>query len=168
MSVDLILPLSMALAISAWTLVFAWYLHPLLARRAFEAAVEPLLLLHCFRYVGLMFLIPGVTASPLDARFAAPAAYGDLAAAGLAFISLGALRVNRPVALASVWVFNLWGFADLLNAVARGLKFTPDGALGATYWIPALVVPLLLVSHVYLFGRLLTEIRTARVATRRR
>ena len=36
-------------------------------------------------------------------------------------------------------------------AVARGLQFTPDGALGAAFWIPAAIVPLLLVTHGYVF-----------------
>ena len=45
------------------------------------------------------------------------------------------------------------------NAVARGLLFTPDGALGATFWIPAVIVPLLIVSHMYIFGRLWSEAR---------
>lgn len=121
------------------------------------------MLLHCFRYVGLMFLIPGVTSETLDARFAVPAAYGDLAAAGLAFAALAALRLSRPVALTVVWIFNIWGLADLFNAVARGVAYTPDGALGAAFWIPALFVPPLLVSHGCIFWRLLREMRNAPV-----
>ena len=60
MSIGLILPTSMVMAIIAWSLIFVWYVHPLLRTRPFEAAVRPLLLLHSFRYIGLMFLIPGV------------------------------------------------------------------------------------------------------------
>lgn len=110
-----------------------------------------------------MFLIPGVTSETLDARFAVPAAYGDLAAAGLAFAALAALRLSRPVALTVVWIFNIWGLADLFNAVARGVAYTPDGALGAAFWIPALFVPPLLVSHGCIFWRLLREMRNAPV-----
>ena len=164
MPIDLILPLSMTLAVTSWILIFVWYVHPVLRARSFADALQPLVLLHCFRYVGLMFLIPGVTAEPLDARFAVPAAYGDLAASGLAFAALTALRISRPVALTTVWIFNVWGLADLFNAVARGVAYTPDGALGAAFWIPAVFVPPLLVSHGYIFWRLLREVRSAGVA----
>lgn len=162
MPIDLILPISMLMAIVAWSLIFTWYIHPVLRDRSFQAAMRPLLLLHTFRYIGLMFLIPGVTAEVLDMRFAWSAAYGDLVAAFLAFAALGALYMHRTGGIVAVWIFNIWGLVDLLNAVARGILFTPDGALGAAFWIPALIVPLLLVTHVYIFVRLLGEMRTSR------
>lgn len=161
MPIDLILPLSMVMALVTWSLVFRWYFQPWLSRQTFAAAMKPLLLLHGFRYIGLMFLIPGVTAQPLDPRFAWPAAYGDLLAAVLALVALIAINARRSVALALVTAFNLVGFADLINAVARGIAFTPDGALGAAFWIPVLIVPLLIVTHVYIFARLIGELRTS-------
>ena len=159
MPVPLILPVGMTLGVIAWTLFFTWYVHPALHKKSFANAMRPLLLLHAFRYIGLMFLIPGVTAEPLDVRFASPAAYGDLVAALLALASLDVLRVNEKAGLTLVWIFNCWGLADLLNAVGRGLLFTPDGALGAAFWIPLLIVPLLVVSHIYIFNRLWAETR---------
>ena len=111
-----------------------------------SAAATPLLQVHTV----LMFLIPGVTTETLDMRFAWPAAYGDLVAALLAFAALGALYIHRVGGIVAVWIFNIWGLVDLLNAVARGFLFTPDGALGAAFWIPALIVPLLLVTHFYM------------------
>lgn len=160
MPLPLILPVGMTLGVVAWSLVFVWYVHPALRIRDFAEAMRPLLLLHAFRYIGLMFLIPGVTSEPLDTRFASPAAYGDLIAALLALASLHALRIHEKAGLALVWAFNVWGFADLLNAVIRGLLFTPDGALGAAFWIPLVIVPLLVVSHVYIFGQLWAESRS--------
>lgn len=159
MPIPLILPVGMMLGIIAWTLFFIWYVHPALRKKSFADTMRPLLLLHVFRYIGLMFLIPGVTAEPLDIRFASPAAYGDLVAALLALAALGTLQVNVRAGMALVWIFNLWGLADLLNAVGRGLLFTPDGALGAAFWIPLLIVPLLVVSHVYIYNRLWAETR---------
>jgi len=166
MPIELILPLSMAMGIIAWSLTLRWYIHPALRNLPFAQAMRPLLLLHGFRYIGLMFLIPGVTAELLDARFAGPAAYGDLIAAVLAFFALLALGVDRRVGLAAVLLFNIWGLMDLINAVARGILFTPDGALGATFWIPAVIVPLLVVTHVYIFARLIQEVRDATPAGR--
>lgn len=151
MPIDSILPVSIAFSFAAWTLIMHSYVHPVIKKYPIEKAIVPFLLLHTFRYVGLMFLVPGVTAEVLDTRFSHPAAYGDLIAAILAFVALGAIRLSAPWALASVWIFNIWGAVDLLNAVARGIMFTPDGHLGATYWIPATIVPLLLVTHAYIF-----------------
>jgi hypothetical protein len=157
MPIDFVLPLSMTIAVLAWVLILVWYVHPVLRARSFVEALRPMLLLHCFRYIGLMFLIPGVTATPLDPRFSIPAAYGDLVAAALAFAALAALRLSRSVALEVVWIFNVWGLADLLNAVARGIMYTPDAAFGAAFWIPALFVPPLLVSHGYIFWYLVRD-----------
>ena len=151
MPIDLILPLSITIAMIAWSLIIYWYVHPVLKKQPIEKALEPLIFLHCFRYIGLMFLIPGVTTELLDTRFSHPAAYGDLIAAVMAFIAIGAIRYQANWALVSVWVFNIWGMADLLNAVTRGILYINDGNFGAAYWIPATIVPLLLVTHVYIF-----------------
>ncbi len=168
MPVPVILPVGMTLGVIAWTLFFVWYVHPVLREQSFANAMRPLLLLHAFRYIGLMFLIPGVTAEALDTRFASPAAYGDLVAALLALAPLSILQVNEKAGLASVWIFNFWGLADLVNAVGRGLLFTPHGALGAAFWIPLVIVPLLIVSHIYIFHRLWTESRGDKNQNRQR
>jgi hypothetical protein len=46
------------------------------------------------------------------------------------------------------WIFNLSGSADLLNAFyqANNARLLP-GQLGATYFIPTFVVPILLITH---------------------
>ena len=159
MSVDLVLPVSIAFALTTWTLIFVWYVHPFARRFPMEKVLEPILVLHAFRYVGLMFLVPGVTTEPLDPRFADPAAYGDLIAAMLAVGALAMFRLRLPWRVGAVWLFNVWGLGDLLNAVARGLMYTPDGHLGATYWIPATIVPMLLITHVYVFYLLAAAFR---------
>ncbi len=159
MPVDLILPISISFSLLAWSLIMYWYIHPVAKEYPLERALIPFLLLHSFRYVGLMFLVPGVTTEVLDSRFSQPAAYGDLIAAILAFIAIAAIQLRARWSIASVWLFNIWGLADLLNAVARGIMFTPDGHLGATYWIPAIIVPLLLVTHGYIFILLIRDFR---------
>jgi hypothetical protein len=80
-------------------------------------ALMPLLLLHSFRHIGMAFLLPGVTATALDARFAIPAAYGDLLAAVLAFVAILALRQQWAAATPLVWLCNIVGTVDLLNAL---------------------------------------------------
>ena len=43
------------------------------------------------------------------------------------------------------------GTLDLLNAVTQGLRYTEGGNLGATFFIPQVVVPALLVTHAMVF-----------------
>lgn len=125
-------------------------------------ALRPLLILHSFRFIGLAFLVPGVVAPELSAAFARPAAYGDLIAAILALLALARLRSKLGMFL--VWVFNVWGSADLLYAFYQGnsVGFAP-GQLGAAYFIPTVVVPLLLITHGLVF-RLLLQGDNARAA----
>ena len=56
-----------------------------------------------------------------------PAAYGDLIAALLVLVALGAIRLRISWALALVWIFNIRGMADLLNTIIRGLIYIPAG-----------------------------------------
>src|SRR5262249_1201293 len=112
---------------------------------------------HTFRFVGLSFLVPGVVSPSLSSAFAVPAAYGDLIAAILAIIAIGALSAHATWAIAIVWLFNVWGAADLLNAIYQGqigVRIGP-GSLGAAFFIPTIVVPPLLVTHGLIFWLLL-------------
>ena len=87
--------------------------------------------------------------------FARPAAYGDLIAAVLALVALAGLASKFGIGL--VWVFNLWGVADLLYAFYQGLIGVgiKPGQLGAAFFIPTLAVPLLFVTHVLVFRLLM-------------
>jgi hypothetical protein len=152
---ELILPLTIAMSILSFTLIGTWYVWPALRPLPRAKALLPLLFLHSFRQIGLAFLITGVTAESLDPRFANPAAYGDLLAAVLALLAIAALRLRWPFAMLLVWIFNVAGFLDLLNALLQGLRLVPIGHLGATYFIPAFIVPALLASHVMVFMILL-------------
>lgn len=155
---NLLLPFSISLGLLMWSLVAKWYILPWMCERSLSQALTPLLLFNVLRYVGLAFLIPGVTAEPLDPRFANPAAWGDFAAALLALFALWALRQNWRHAGTIVWVFNLFGALDLLTAVSLGLRFTVDGHLGAAYFIPAMLVPAYLVAHATI---LIVQLRAA-------
>jgi hypothetical protein len=92
-------------------------------------------------------------ALPNILSFAAPAAYGDLLTTGLAGLSVFALWLRPGLALPLVWLFNLVGITDLLFAIYEGLVIgLPFFHLGVAWLIPTLYVPLLLVSHVTIFG----------------
>ena len=145
---------SIAFSFIAWGIVTTRYIWPELRLRQRAEALRPLLILHSFRFIGLAFLVPGVVSADLPSTFAHSAAYGDIIAATLALFSLLSLPSRAGVVVA--WIFNLWGSADLLNAFYQannaGLM---AGQLGATYFIPTLVVPLLLITHGLAFRVLL-------------
>ena len=149
------MPVSIVMGLLVFGLTARWYVAPALARLDRKTALTPFLLFHGTRYIGLAFLIPGVTAEPLDPRFADPAAYGDLLAAALALAALLALRLDWTIAIPLVWIFNIQGTLDLFNALFQGFRYNPIGHLGATYFIPAVVVPALLMTHAIVFWLLL-------------
>ncbi len=153
--------LNLTLSLLAFSLVAKWYVLPRLGTVPLRAALEPFLLLHSFRHIGLMFLANGAVKTTLPAAFAQPAAWGDLAASILAFVSLLALRRGWAGALGLVWAFNLVGTVDLFNAVGRGVMHNAAAGMGATFWIPSVVVPALLVTHALVFVLLVREQRTA-------
>jgi hypothetical protein len=148
------------------TLIFtiaAWiYVRPILRTHDLKTLLIPILLLHTFRHLGLMFLERGGTLPGMPPEFAIPAAYGDFLAAILAFLALFALLQNSKFSLLMVWIFNIEGTLDLLLAIVLGSIYESVHFMGAAYWIPAIWVPALLVTHFItfrlLFGRRKVEI----------
>jgi hypothetical protein len=137
---------SIAFSLIAWGIVTARYIWPELRDRQRVEALRPLLILHSFRFIGLAFLVPGVVSPDLPAAFAHPAAYGDIIAAIFALAAL--LLLPGAVGVAAAWIFNVWGAVDIFNAFYQanhaGLL---AGQLGAAFFLPTLVVPLLLITH---------------------
>ena len=167
MSVQLLFGISVAFGFVAWAVVTALYIWPELQVRSRKEALRPLLVLHGFRFIGLSFLVPGVVSPDLPIAFARDAAYGDIVSAILALAALATLRSGVGIALA--WTFNLWGSFDLLNAFyqANAAGLSP-GQLGAAYFIPTAIVPLLLITHGLMFRVLLQSQRGREVAASNR
>ncbi len=138
-------------AVAARLFVWPW-LQKTEPNRALSALVAP----HMFlRFIGLSFLVPGVVSPLLPAGFARPAAYGDLIAGLLAIVATLALVNHTSWANWSVWLFNIWGAADLLFAFYQGRQIgLHPGMLGAGFYLVTAVVPALLVTHVLIFGLL--------------
>ena len=131
------------------------YLWPRLPELSARTVVVPILLLHAFRHLGLMFLSPGATYPGMPPQFANPAAYGDLVAALLALAAIAALVGSARMSKALVWIFNVWGTLDLATAIVQGTLHGADKFMGAAYWIPTFWVPALLVTHYVTFVYLL-------------
>jgi len=121
------------------------------------AAQRAIATLHSFRFFGLVFIVPGVVGPNLPGSFATFAAYWDLATGVLAILALLTVRI-RPLFWLLVVAFNLVGAIDLIldyyHATQVGLPALA-GQLGATYAIPIIYVPVLMITHVVAFYLLL-------------
>jgi hypothetical protein len=145
---------SIVFSLIAWGIVAARYIWPELRLRERSEALRPLLILHSFRFIGLAFIIPGVVSTDVPAAFAHSAAYGDIIAAMLALLSL--LLLSGAAGVTAAWIFSVWGSVDILNAFYQanhaGLL---AGQLGAAFFLPTVIVPLLLITHGLVFRILL-------------
>jgi hypothetical protein len=159
MSPETVFRIHLVLGYVAWLLCFGVYVWPRLKSVDHIEAQRAIATLHSFRFFGLVFIVPGAVGPNLPAGFAAFAAYGDFATGMLAILALLAVKI-RPLFWALVVAFNLVGLADIIvdyyHAVQVNLP-AMAGELGATYAIPILYVPLLMITHVVALYLLLSS-----------
>ena len=154
---ELLFQVHLVLGYVAWLLCFRAYVWPKLKSVDPFEAQRAIATLHSFRFFGLVFILPGVVSPDLPASFAVFAAYGDFATGVLAMLALLTARI-RPLFWSFVVAFNLVGTTDLIldyyHAIQSDLP-ARAGELGATYAIPIIYVPLLMITHVAAFYLLL-------------
>jgi hypothetical protein len=148
---DRILTLNLVANTAIFYLAARIYLLPLLPRLRPQQVLVPILLLHSMRHLGMMFLTRGATYPGLSIYFARPAAFGDLMTAALALIAIPFVIRGSSYSKFAVWIFNVFGTADLLLAITLATIFNAPVSLGPSYWIPAFWVPSLLVTHYITF-----------------
>ncbi len=135
--------------------IYAW---PMLRSLPRANALRILSSLHAFRFLGMNFLVVGFVSPALNSAVGSQIAWGDFVAAVLALFSIATLTRGWAFAVPLVWISNLWGTADLLNAYYKGVTQVADvGLFGAGIYIPALFVPLLLTAHLLAFMLLLSS-----------
>ena len=166
MSPTVIFNAHLVLAYVAWLLCFRAYIWPRLRSMDRIEAQRAIATLHSFRFFGLVFLIPGVVGPGLPAGFAPFAAYGDLATGVSAMLALLTVRM-RSLFWPLVVAFNLVGTVDIVVDYYHGVLLqlpALSGQLAATYAIPIIYVPILMITHVAAFY-LLMRPRLAATAT---
>jgi hypothetical protein len=121
---------------------------------------------HVVRLLGISFIIL-YAAGRLPAPFAPVAGWGDIFV-GATALPVAWLAYRRPTNVRSmIWIWNVIGIADLINAVGLGVISSPgpqrlifaepSSAIMATLpWllIPGFLVPLLFAIHIGIFIRL--------------
>ena len=152
MSPETLFRIHLVLGYVAWLLCFGAYIWPRLKSMDRVEAQRAIATLHSFRFFGLVFILPGVVGN-LPADFATFAAYGDFATGLLAMLALLTVKI-RPLFWTFVVAFNVVGAVDIIvdyyHATQLGLP-AHAGELGATYAIPIIYVPLLMITHIAAF-----------------
>ena len=153
MSPATVFQIHLVLGYVPWLLCLGVYIWPRLKSMDQVEAQRVIATLHSFRFFGLVFLVPGVVGSNLPGGFATFAAYGDFATGVLAMLALLTVRI-RSLFWLFVVAFNLVGAADIIIDYYHGNQVglaALAGELGATYAIPIIYVPLLMITHVAAF-----------------
>ena len=152
MSPETLFRIHLILGYVAWLLCFGAYVWPRLKSMDTVAAHRAIATVHSFRFFGLVFILPGVVGN-LPAGFTTFAAYGDFAT-GLSAIAALLTVAIRPLFWSFVVAFNVMGAVDILVDYYHATRLNLPaiaGELGATYWIPILYVPLLMITHAVAF-----------------
>ena len=139
--------LQFTMALLAYALLGLWYVYPRLTALPLVVALQPLIWVHAFRFVGGTVLAPGSVAAEVPDSFRRLVGYGDLLTSALALLTVAALRLRWRPAVALACVVLVVGGLDTLNAIvwsARDDVF--PHALGVNWVIVTLYVPALLVS----------------------
>lgn len=129
--------------------------------------VRALVLFHLTRFVGIYFLVL-YARGELPYAFAVPGGWGDIAVAvGAVMVSL--LPARHPMTRRALLAWNVIGLIDILFVVGIAVQLgvsNPASMRALTQlplsFLPLLVVPLIIATHVFIFVRLLK--RTAPVA----
>lgn len=142
-----------------WIFIARVLVWPRLVGRPWRVAVAPLVLFHCVRTLGLCAAMPGVVGPATAAtEWARHVAIGDAITVVLALVASVALRSRLPdrAVLALVWLMNVVGFLDVLNAARNSVRDRIlDLGLGPQVFVIAFGVPGLVVTHITIFILLL-------------
>jgi hypothetical protein len=139
-----------------WTTIAELFVKPLVQRSAINDQLSIWLLPQLFRILGVGLLVQNL-APDLPYSFALPTAIGDAITAVFAFVSIIALQKKWSSARSLVFVCNVIGSVDLLIALPHAAVTQAPNYLAAQWYVPAVVVPFMIVSHVMLWRTLLSD-----------
>ncbi len=142
----------LVMSLIVFSMLAKWSVSPWLSTKPLKIALMILIAPHALRHLGLTFLVPSVVEPSLPSSFALTAAYGDFISGLLAILALVALRRDWTSSTPIIWLFSIVGMLDLMNALSQA-EAVPS--LAGTWYIPTFWVPILLVTHVMIFLRLI-------------
>src|SRR5687768_15523449 len=133
-----------------WATIANLFILPVIERLEQNDKLSVWLTPQLFRVLGLGLLVQNL-APDLPRSFALPTAIGDCLTAFLALISIIALRQRWAWAQRLAWVCNIVGSLDLVIALPHAAVINAVKYLTVQWYVPAVVVPLLIVCHFMTF-----------------
>ena len=141
-----------AISLAVYVALIRQYGLPWLDRLTREQAVIALLVPHAFRHLGLFALTQAAYIPQISEKWARTVAWGDLATQVLAFSAILLLQRRSSAGIAVAWLANIAGIIDFtLSTIASETTGLPVHLLYAGWFLPVFYLPLLAVSHFYLF-----------------
>ncbi|MEM7345558.1 MAG: hypothetical protein AAF485_15055 [Chloroflexota bacterium] len=139
-----------------------WYVKPYVVKQPLSLALTILIVPHVFRYMALQLFSAQATGLVISDAGRNFIAYGDVAAAILALIALGAIHRQASWAMPAVWLFAIFGVTDLTLAVGQSLIERLSETSGPLlFLVTTIYIPILFMSLALLFWQLLTRRKEA-------
>jgi hypothetical protein len=139
-----------------WSAIGLIFVNPRLRGATPDRALSVWVVPQLFRVLGLGLLVPNLSPN-MPQSFAVATAAGDGLTAVLALASLVALHRQWVAARPVVWACNVIGSCDLVIGLTHAARIEAAQFLGAQWFVPAVLVPLMIVSHVMVFRILLAQ-----------
>ena len=144
------------LSLIVFWLAAIWWVAPALNKLPLQSALVPLFFVHTLRYLPSTAFAPGQVGADVPAEAMAAIAYGDLLSAILAIVAIVFLHYRLQGALAVAWGVNIVAGLDWLNALfLAASNQLVTHALGGNWYIIHCYVPVLLITHIMIFARLI-------------
>tara|TARA_B100001750_G_C15520402_1_gene611063 strand:- start:2542 stop:3006 length:465 start_codon:yes stop_codon:yes gene_type:complete len=142
--------------LATFYLIFKWWIFPKLAQLSIYDALVPMVLIHGLRYLGMVFMVDTQVYDAFLDDLAFTIGLWDYSTSILALITAFALRNKWRYAIPLAWLFNIFGFADLVVAFPQvfGIEFY-NYDLGTMWWAFVTIGVINIISHVYIFYRLI-------------
>ncbi len=138
-----------ALSTVAWAVVLRVAVAPRLSTLERTPKLRLLLLPQQFRHVSALVLLPGVASPHLDAAWVRSLVVGDVATAVLSISAVVALGRPGRAGIWLAWVATLVGLVDLVKNVAAAPAARVADHMGTAAFVPTMVVPLMLLLHLW-------------------
>jgi hypothetical protein len=140
----------------AWATIAKLLVSPVIERFDINDKLAVWLAPQLFRVLGVGLLVQNL-APDLPQSFALPTAIGDSLTAMAALIAIIALRQRWSSARLFVLVCNIVGSVDLMIALPHAAVIKAAIYLTGQWYVPAAILPLMIVSHVMIWRTLLRQ-----------
>ena len=138
----------------AWSAIGLILVNPRLQGYDRDQALSVWIAPQLFRVLGVGLLVPNLSPQ-MPRSFAVATAGGDSITAVLALVSLVVLHRQWAHARSMVWACNIFGSCDVGIALIHAARIEAARFLGAQWYVAAVMVPLMIISHVMVFRTLL-------------